>query len=208
MSNIVIKGNKDGILIYINSNNYDEIKKEVISKINNSRDFFAGSKIMIVDEKFKLSNDSFMDLQNSLKEMFNISISTFDSENVDESEGIFTGIYEGRTKFIKNTVRSGQRVVYNGNIVVIGDVNSGAEIIAAGNIVILGVLRGIAHAGSSGNKRAFVAAYKLKPDQLRIADIIGRSSDDRAEENPLMPEIAKVKGDIILIEPYLPNKYI
>lgn len=208
MSNIVIKGNKDGILIYINSNDYEEVKKELVSKIDNSRDFFAGSKIMIVDENFKLSNDSFIDLQNSLKEMFNISISAFDSENVDKSEKVFTGIYEGRTKFIKNTVRSGQRVAYNGNVVVIGDVNSGAEIIATGNIVILGVLRGIAHAGSNGNKRAFVAAYKLKPDQLRIADIIGRSSDDRVFENPLMPEIAKVKGDIILIEPYLPNKYI
>lgn len=208
MSSIVIKGNKDGILIYLNTSDYDVIKQELIAKIENARDFFSGSKIMIVDDNNKLTDDCFKDLQKSLKELFNITIDNYISDNYDKGERIFSGIYEGRTKFIRNTVRSGQKINYNGNIVIIGDVNSGAEVIATGNIVILGVLRGIAQAGSNGNKRAFVAAYKLQPEQLRIADIIGRGPDDRQNENPIVPELAKVKGDMILIEPYLPNKYI
>lgn len=208
MSNIIIKGNKDGILININSNDYEEVKKELISKIDNARDFFAGSKIIIVDEKFKLTNDCFEDLFNTLKLMFNITITLFNNENTEKNEKVFSGIYEGRTKFIKSTVRSGQKIVYNGNIVVIGDVNSGAEVIAAGNIVVLGVLRGIAQAGFNGNQRAFVAAYKLQPEQLRIGEVIGRAPDNRNAASPTTPEIAKIKGDMILIEPYLPNKYI
>lgn len=208
MSNILIKGNKDGILIYINSSDYEEIKKELVSKIDNARDFFAGSKIIIVDEKYKLTNDCFEDLHNTLKNMFNITITLFDIENSEKNEKVFSGIYEGRTKFVKNTVRSGQKIMYNGNVVVIGDVNSSAEVIAAGNIIVLGVLRGIAQAGSNGNKRAFVAAYKLQPEQLRIAEIIGRAPDQRGSESPVVPELAKVKGDMIIIEPYLPNKYI
>jgi septum site-determining protein MinC len=208
MSSIVIKGNKDGILININSNNYEEVKEELVSKIDKARDFFTGSKIMIVDGKFKLSNECLIDLQNTLRETFNITITANDYEFNDMGEKIFAGIYEGRTKFIKNTVRSGQKIMYNGNIVVIGDVNSGAEVIATGNIVILGVLRGIAEAGSNGNKRAFIAAYKLNPELLRIADIIGRGPDTRSSETLSIPELAKIKGDIILIEPYLPNKYI
>ena len=208
MSSIIIKGNKDGILININSNNYEEVKVELISKIDKARDFFTGSKIMIVDDNFKLPKECFIDLQNTLKEMFNITIAVNDSEMNDMGEKIFTGIYEGRTKFVKNTVRSGQKIMYNGNIVIIGDVNSGAEVIATGNIVILGALRGIAQAGSNGNKRAFVAAHKLNPELLRIADIIGRSPDNRNLETLAIPELAKIKGDIILIEPYLPNKYI
>ena len=91
---------------------------------------------------------------------------------------------------------------------VIGDVNSGAEVIATGNIVILGALRGIAEAGSNGNKKAFVAAYKLNPELLKIGNIIGRSPDNRNAEVPSVPELAMIEGDIILIEPYLPNKYI
>jgi septum site-determining protein MinC len=208
MSSIIIKGNKDGILININSSNYDEIKEELVFKIQKARDFFTGSKIMVVDNNFKLSKECFIDLQNTLKEMFNITIAANDGELNDTSEKIFSGIYEGRTKFIKNTVRSGQKIMYNGNIVVIGDVNSGAEVIATGNIVILGALRGIAEAGSNGNKRAFVAAYRLIPELLKIADIIGRSPDNRSSEMLSVPELAKIKGDIILIEPYLPNKYI
>jgi septum site-determining protein MinC len=208
MSNIIIKGNKDGILIIINSDDYDGVKKDLVSKIDGARDFFMDSKIMIVDEKFKLKNDCFNDLQSTLREKFNITITLFDNENTERNEKIFNGIYEGKTKFIKNTIRSGQKIVYNGNIVVIGDINSGSEVIATGNIIVLGVLRGIAQAGSNGNKRAFVAAYKLQPEQLRIAEIIGRSPDRNNQENPAIPELAKIKGDMIQIEPYLPNKYV
>ena len=78
MSSIIIKGNKDGILININSNNYEEVKDELVSKISKSKEFFTGSKIMIVDNNFKLSNECFIDLQNTLKEMFNITITILD----------------------------------------------------------------------------------------------------------------------------------
>ena len=54
----------------------------------------------------------------------------------------------------------------------LGDVNGGAEVIAEGNIVVLGNMRGFAHAGAKGNRSAFVAAEKLMPTQLRIADVI------------------------------------
>lgn len=208
MSNILIKGNKDGILIYTNSNEFEEVKKELITKISTARDFFSGSKIFIVDEKYKLPHNCFIDLHDTLKDMFNITVTLYDTDNAEKSEKVFSGISEGRTKFIKSTVRSGQKISYNGNIVVIGDVNSGAEVVAAGNIVVLGVLRGIAQAGSNGNRKAFVAAYKLQPEQLRIAEIIGRAPDRRVSENPAVPELARVKGDMILIEPYLPNKYV
>ena len=53
------------------------------------------------------------------------------------------------TKFIQNSLRSGQRQEYSGSIVICGDVNAGAEVIAGGNIMILGSLRGLAHAGAN-----------------------------------------------------------
>lgn len=208
MSSIIIKGNKDGIMIHINSGDYSVVKNELIQKIEGAKDFFSGSRIVIVDDKFKLEELQFEDLKSSLKETFNISISASTIEDGDKNEKFFTGIYEGRTKFLKNTVRSGQKMVYNGNIVVIGDVNSGAEVVATGNIIVLGVLRGIAEAGSNGNKRAFIAAYRLQPELMKIGDIFGRSPDTRNNESMNVPELAKIKGDIIMIEPYLPNKYL
>ena len=50
------------------------------------------------------------------------------------------------TILVKRTLRSGQRVFFPGNIVVLGDVNPGAEVIAGGNVLIMGSMRGMAHA--------------------------------------------------------------
>lgn len=207
MENITIKGNKNGIVVYINSGSYDEVVKELIAKIENGKDFFIGCDMFIVDKDMIIKD--YEELKIQFKNMFNINILSYNSDkSIEGSEKTFSGIYEGRTRFYKSTIRSGQNINYSGNVVIIGDVNSGAEVVAAGNIVVLGVLRGVAHAGYTGNKRAFVAAYKLLPSQLRIADLIARSPDNYENDNkPLIPEIAKIKDGSIIIEPYLPNKH-
>lgn len=206
MSSIVIKGTKDGLTIYINSSDKETIEKDLINKIDNAKDFFKGSNVILVDKLNELDEDYMQHLQRLLKERFNITANYSRYKKVkEETEKVFSGIYEGRTKFIKSTVRSGQKIVYNGNLVIIGDVNSGAEIIAHGNIIVLGVLRGSAHAGFNGNKKAIVAAYKLQPSILSIADVSSRAPDEKIK--PKSPEIAKVKDNYIIIEPYLPNKF-
>lgn len=83
------------------------------------------------------------------------------------------------TKFYQGSLRSGQKIEFEGSIVVLGDVNSGAEIIAEDNIVILGNLRGMAHAGAKGNEDAIIAAHIIDSLQIRIADKIKeRSRED------------------------------
>ena len=81
-------------------------------------------------------------------------------------------INTSKTKFHKGSLRSGQKVEFEGSLVIIGDVNSGAEVIAEENIVILGTLRGLAHSGAKGNKNAIIAAEKILSPQIRIADKI------------------------------------
>ncbi|MCL5046046.1 MAG: septum site-determining protein MinC [Actinobacteria bacterium] len=108
------------------------------------------------------------------------------------------------TVLLRRTLRSGQRVKHNGNVVILGDVNPGAEVIAAGDIVVMGVLRGVAHAGAMGNPKAVVAAFRLQPTQLRIANFITRAPDGDAAA-PTGPEVAQIKNGIIVIEDYLPR---
>ena len=76
------------------------------------------------------------------------------------------------TKFYKGSIRSGQRMEFEGSIVIIGDVNDGAEVIAEDNIAIVGNLRGMAHAGAKGNTKAIIAANIIESPQIRIASII------------------------------------
>ena len=75
------------------------------------------------------------------------------------------------TLYIHRTLRSGQSISSDGNIVIIGDVNPGAEIIAKGDITVWGVLAGIAHAGSDGNTYSKIRALKLNAIQIRIGEI-------------------------------------
>ena len=85
-------------------------------------------------------------------------------------------------RFIKKSLRSGQRVECGGDVVVLGDVNPGAEIIAGGNIAVFGKLRGLAHAGAFGRTDVCIAAQKLLPQQVRICGKIGIIPQDRRIE--------------------------
>lgn len=76
------------------------------------------------------------------------------------------------TKFIRTSLRSGQKIEFEGSVVVLGDVNCGAEVIAGENIVILGTLRGLAHAGAKGNKEAIISAGSIEATQIRISNVV------------------------------------
>ena len=78
---------------------------------------------------------------------------------------------------MRKTIRSGQSISSDGNIVIIGDVNPGSEIIAKGDITVWGILGGIAHAGSDGNNYAKIRALKLNPVQIRIGEVFARRPD-------------------------------
>ena len=81
------------------------------------------------------------------------------------------------TLYLRKTIRSGQSISSDGNLIVIGDVNPGAEIIAKGDITVWGILGGIAHAGSEGNNYARIRALKLNPVQIRIGEVFARRPD-------------------------------
>ena len=81
------------------------------------------------------------------------------------------------TVYVKQTIRSGQIVSHDGNVVIIGDCNPGSEIIASGDITVWGELKGIAHAGAQGNESAVIRALKLDAIQLRISGCYARRPD-------------------------------
>ncbi len=107
-------------------------------------------------------------------------------------------ISTSETNFHRGSLRSGQKIEEEGSIVILGDVNAGAEVIAADNIVILGTLRGLAHAGAKGNKKAIIAAGKLDTVQVRIANIVKEM--DRDEETLRKLAVVYVSNEKIVIE--------
>ncbi|MDR5657891.1 septum site-determining protein MinC [Serpentinicella sp. ANB-PHB4] len=208
---IEFKGTKNGIYIHIKPDlKFEKIEAVLIEKMEKAKCFFKGAKICDI-KCDTLSEEEKRLLKNIMVSQYEMDIENKTPDIIEEdinqrgNDEIFTGITEGKTKFIKGTVRSGQRLYYEGNIVILGDVNPGAQIIALGNIIVMGTLRGIAHAGANGNQEAVVVAIHLDPTQLRIADFIARPPDGDYEK-PSVPELAKIKSDTIYIEPYLLKK--
>lgn len=105
-----------------------------------------------------------------------------------------------RTKVIKSNLRSGTSIHYDGNIMVIGDVNAGAELVAKGNIIVLGTLRGLAVAGSSGDKDTFIIAHNIKAVQVRIASAIAIPPNVDNKFGTQMAYISDKSSDIIQIQ--------
>lgn len=108
------------------------------------------------------------------------------------------------TLYIHRTLRSGQSISSDGNIVIIGDVNPGAEIVAKGDITVWGILGGIAHAGSDGNSYSRIRALKLNAIQLRIGDVFARRPDSInipyvQKTDTFTPEEARVSKKHIII---------
>ena len=213
-SSIEIRGTKDGINATIDMdkfNNFDDMLEALIKKLSVGKGFYKGASLKIETNLKLLNEDDVLKLKDALFEKIQIKDCIFEDikkvESKDNKENkIFNGIYEGKTKFIKKTIRGGQQIKYYGNIVIIGDINNGAEVYAGGNIIVLGTIRGQVHAGVGGNKKAVISAFNLQPEILQIADIVTIAPDDGIK--PSYPELAKIKENTIVVEPYLPKKYI
>jgi septum site-determining protein MinC len=211
------------ILLLREEDDFETIYQNVEAKIASSGRFFKGASIGVKYRGRKLSGEEEIKLSTLLSSKTGAEIKSFEEDTEQQPEKqvvkeksqtserprmrmmFFKGLDEGMAKFYKGTIRSGQLVSFEGNLVVIGDVNPGGEVVATGNIVVMGSLRGIVHAGADGNKEAIVAALNLQPTQLRIADVITRSPDVSGSRSAMIPEMAFVKDDMVYIECFLPQ---
>ncbi len=223
---VTIKGKSGGVL-QINiqpSASYEKIKNALGEKLSRHRHFFEGAdpKVVISGKSFSVAQKT--ELLRLLKTDYNIINAVFDdkmeqrfekaakAEPTEPSSDVARHIklvskdyFRAKSVFVAHTLRSGQRVECEGDVVVLGDVNDGAEVIAGGSIAIMGTLRGLAHAGATGRDDVVVAANCLIPKQLRIS---GRIAVFPAEKKGEVPEIAEYKKDSIVIRPLRQQKRI
>ena len=126
--------------------------------------------------------------------------SDISKENKPKKEPIIEEVsFKGDTVLVKGTIRSGQAVEHPHNLVIMGDVNPGAEVKAGGDIIVFGRLMGLVHAGAGGKKEAQVAALRLAPTQIRIANKISRPPEDN-DDQIFSPEKAFIKEERIIVE--------
>ncbi|MDZ8055954.1 MAG: septum site-determining protein MinC [Aulosira sp. ZfuVER01] len=99
--------------------------------------------------------------------------------------------------YLEMTVRSGVEIRHPGSVIILGDLNPGGIVVADGDIVVWGRLRGVAHAGASGNRECLIMSLQMEPTQLRIADAVARAPEKSPTQ--FSPEVAHITSQGIRI---------
>lgn len=216
---LAIKGIGDGLLVTVPPGNWSAVRPSILQAIDERADFFRGARLVLQMHDRALSAADLGGLRDAL-EVRQIALtgilSTTEStrsagadlglalevpppaiEQADELEPISTDLHGEEAVLIHRTLRSGQTVRHPGHVIVIGDVNPGAEIVAGGDIVVWGKLRGVVHAGATGDQRAVVCALDLSPTQLRIGSQISVSPERKGKSKP---EMAFLRDDQLVAE--------
>lgn len=198
---------KKGVIINLDSEKkYADIKSELIKHVNKANNFFAGTDIYlnVTGHRFKL--EEITELIEIIKDYNDINEVYIDNTIENKKTKVKNKKTEIKNKkdtlLIERTIRSGQRVKYPTNVVIMGDINPGAVVIAGGDIIVLGKLKGVVHAGADGSYDAKIFAMCLEATQLRIANVISRSPDENKSNDECESEIAYLKNGNIIVENY------
>ncbi|TCS76501.1 septum site-determining protein MinC [Effusibacillus lacus] len=186
---VTIKGIRDGLVFLFDDQcPFEEILEDLREKLHSDQGqllFGPIVRVTIQTGKRVLSDSQKEKVREVLGVFGNLLIQGF----VSSIEGD-TSHSKSASLLYKGTLRSGQRIEYDGDVTVVGDVNPGAQVLATGDIFVMGTLRGMAHAGCNGNQDAVIGAVYFQPTQLRIGNVISRSPD---AASPMAPEVAEME---------------
>lgn len=215
---VILKGKKDRLVVQLDDKvDFSTIKDKFTEKIKQAESFIGEAKIAIEFINRKLDEIEENILIGVINKETKINIAFVFSEESALSQLPKNAKYpfenlkeitdEGVTKFYKGTLRSGNSIEFEGNVVVLGDVNPGAMIKAKGNIIVLGYLNGTVYAGEVEGSDAFVGAFSLNPIQIRIGQVIAKNpSTNILDINKVKKttdfEVAYLKDGNIFIEKF------
>ena len=220
---VIIKGMQSGIVVMLDDKkDYDDLKEDIKNKFIESAKFLGKADIGISLEGRKLTDEQIKEILEIISENTELNVVCVLTDNKEEDAAYRKMIEKNLNELItrkkkkeekkkikpeklaifhKGNLRSGQELNLENSVIVMGDVNFGASIVSRGNVIVLGTLFGNVYAGSGGDKEAFVLALDMQPTQIRIGNVIARSSDDtRIRRDDIEPKIAYVEDDRIYVE--------
>ena len=175
-SSINVNLQTDKLIIKLNEKcEQKELIQAIKKRLPQLKKLYKEDKTPILVAGKVLKNREMDEIEKLLKDTLKVEVE-FESSKILGLHGIKKTfnreIKSSETMFHRGAIRSGNKLEFEGSIVVLGDVNAGAEVIAGENIVVVGILRGLAHAGAKGNKNAIISAASIEAKQLRIANVV------------------------------------
>ena len=210
-----VRGTKDGVAITFEEGPWDAALAELDAHLGRRPDFFRGGRVAVAVGPRHVSAQDIEALGELLQRYGMTLWAVWSESDFTQREAASLGLETGRDDFRRagvgadfenaltqakiayGPVRAGQRVQFEGSVLVLGDVNPGGEVIADGHVVVWGRLQGIAHAGASGRADAIICALVFDPTQIRIGPYMAQGS---AQGTPGIPEVAHVENGQIVVE--------
>ncbi len=208
---VTLKVKRDRLKIYLDpENEFFEIKRNLLDKITEAKTFVGKIKTAVEFAGREITDEEEDELLNVIRENSDMEITYVFSNGKEDPKmkAVFDSVKgEGKVKFYKGILRSGNLLEYDGSIIIFGDVNPGGIVKAGGSVIVLGYLNGTVYAGVESGKNAFIGALHMNPIQLKIGDYIARNPNSQMETNKKIKkdgkfEIAYVNGENIFIENY------
>lgn len=209
-----LKGKKDRLVIQLdNLIDFNSLKENFKEKIKQAETFIGDNKIAIEFANRSLNETEENILIDIINKETNIKIAFIYSEETVFSQLPLSSIKditdEGVTKFYKGTLRSGNLLEFDGNVVILGDINPGATVKAKGNVIVLGYINGTVYVENESCD-AFIGAFSLNPIQIKIGSVIAKNpSNNILDANKVKKscefEVAYLKNGNIFIEKFNKN---
>jgi septum site-determining protein MinC len=222
---VSIKGTREGLVVALGEGPWPDLVSRLEHDLQHKAAFFEGAQVILKVGTSELTSEQLAEVREILSAhgmQMNTVVTCLEStaeaaaalevpvtlrpeETWSQEVETSIGDESEEALFVKRTVRSGQTIQHPGHVTILGDVNPGGQVIASGDIVIWGKLRGTVHAGAGGDDGALVCALALAPTQLRIGNHIARSPEEDPQ-HPGVPEMARVQGEGIVVEPWSTNR--
>ena len=205
---VKLKGTREGFSVTLDSTEpYEVIEKQAEDLFVNLRHLAKGSKVSIDNGRDEVPRDLLMKLGMFLKTRFGVADvvekhyveNNHDIEELQEISQVPGGIM-GDVKLMAGRVRSGQKVMAENHLIILGDVNPGGEVFAGGDILVLGSLCGTALAGQADKEHSIILALDFRPTQVQIAGFVAAGMASSAGRTP---EFAFVENGAIVVDNYI-----
>ena len=213
---VKLKGTREGFAVTLDaSESYDVIEQQASELFLNLRQLAKGARVSIENGETGVPQDLLLRLGMFLKARFGVGDvvektrveKSIDCEEEKESREIQEvaqvpgGIEMGDVKVMAGRVRSGQKIMAESHLIIMGDVNPGGEVCAGGDILVLGSLCGTALAGQAEDKEnSIILAFDFRPTQVQIAGVVAAGMSASAGK---AIEYAYVENGAIVVDNYM-----
>ncbi len=214
MNEVVIKKYKDGLTVLLNPDiPFESLYTALGRKFRESANFFGQAKLVISFEGRELDPYEERLLVDAISDNTELSILHIMGNDDDRNSQYYKAGSrflgkggDNQARYYKGTVKAGEILEADTDIIILGDVNPGGEVVSSGNIIVFGTLYGTAKAGSKGDDGHFIIALELKPIRVAIGETyttrFGRRSHFRAKA---APKIVYLREGELMIDEITPE---